>query len=347
MDDVIVYGDYKRKFFERETKANKNLSSALFRSTYQYEMRAEKDICYMSYEEIVRVLHQLDLKESTCKQYLISLRRYLDWCVENGVVKNNVLRCGKSLGDIVYEVSDIVSAFVTPQVIEIIWKKIPVYSNRSLARAILYCYYWGLWDGDNQNLYHLSTDDIQNNTIRLHNGKIMDVPQYVVDSLRRCASMEVYAVGGGDNARLRKYIELMGQTKHNVFRGYGWKYKSNPLYQNKRIEEYGAQALQYTRGEYTAQDIVRSGLFYRTVVESVRDGLDIYNDLQTDGELSYDGKYNQYQKYNKVLNTIGSSMCWREFKKQYRGWIRFLDGVTGQLLIDGKDRGKHPWEIEL
>lgn len=224
---------------------------------------------------------------------------------------------------------------------------LPTECNRLTYRAILYAVYWGLWDGDNQNLYHLSTDDIQNNTIRLHNGKIMDVPQYVVDSLRRCASMEVYAVGGGDNARLRKYIELMGQTKHNVFRGYGWKYKSNPLYQNKRIEEYGAQALQYTRGEYTVQDIVRSGLFYRTVVESVRDGLDIYNDLQTDGELSYDGKYNQYQKYNKVLNTIGSSMCWREFKKQYRGWIRFLDGVTGQLLIDGKDRGKHPWEIEL
>lgn len=44
-------------------------------------------------------------------------------------------------------------------------------------------------------------------------------------------------------------------------------------------------------------------------------------------------------------------MFYGEWKQQYidteRGWIRFLDGVAGQLLIDGKDRGKHPWEIEL
>ncbi|WP_368900791.1 phage lytic cycle repressor MrpR family protein [Oceanobacillus oncorhynchi] len=67
-------------------------TKSIFTKAHVFEMQHNQDICSFKKDEMKEFLSSLNLKESSLRYYRTVLSKYIDYCVDKGLISKNVLR---------------------------------------------------------------------------------------------------------------------------------------------------------------------------------------------------------------------------------------------------------------
>lgn len=293
MHSTEYLSSIKDKYAE---KSYKNIETTI-KKVEAHAKKSGKEICDMNFSEICSCFQTFRAK-TTLIMRIGQVSQYLDWCVEKGYAKVNVLA-----DQPIAVVADLVAAgnmkYYSPGSFEILCQETRVLSRGVQLETYLRCIYEGIEDGDSDNLAALRLSDIVDMQAKLKNGKSITVKDGTYDLMKQCSE------------------KTRGKYPYadSVFHGDSPDPKGNSKF-------YSLAREIKTSLNVNISDIRDSGLFERVKQNAKRRGYVFSEDFILNDIISSKGD-NKAISYGRILLGLSVEMTWNQFRQKYAAWMEY------------------------
>ena len=313
-----------------KTDHAKTVYQRLFNGVLEEENRLHKDLCEMDFDELCRTLRRLkQVRITLVQQTISSARTYLTWCEKHGYTKQNQMKGHRTLNDWAALLS--VDPDDRIERDDIIKAVAPFNTREGRGEwylAFLLSVFEGVEDGDLDNLLYLKVSEISGNTVRIKNGKRIQITPELKSALLATAQnteMDV-ATLHSEKRRFRPLVPYSWQTRESVFKGVNHgDLDKEDLYCLRLFRKCLADVNAITGKQWTRECIRQAGLWDRFTKACANQGEDLYRDMISgDSPLTTTGR-NKDIVYTSILLSLQSSMKWSEWLETYVSWAVFLE----------------------
>ena len=256
--------DLKVEFIRQKTR-NINTADfyqAIFNRFSEFEERAGLDICLMSTEQLQDALESTNImKASSISAYLLTLKEYAKWCVENGIqgATLNILHVDDPSAAVIKK--RMVSSPVDLQsFLDSVYDKEEKETTDNIYRA----YFWLAFCGvQPESVFALTSDDVDcSNGIVFADWKRYKVYKEGIKSIKNCATLQsfVYLNANYKNAGAISRPRIDGEHLLRGVRGTFNEVNANVLIQRAIVR---AKKSGKTSMSPTYQTVWLSGQFFR------------------------------------------------------------------------------------
>lgn len=317
-----MYGQYKEKFLQNERRTTQLECHTLFDHTEEYEIKLGMDLCEMDDKDLFRTIQSISTNVATLRKNIRYIKRYLSWCVDNNLATINCLDIGMPMDFLVGYVGLNDLSYLTPERLKEKCSQLTSGTNDVLYETLLRCIYEGLEDNDLMNLVKLRSSDIQNHRIRITNGKVLTISSRLEALIIECSKLKSFNASLKEN-KMRCMTFKTFTYPDIVFKGINVS-TEDWLNQTRKFRRWIDHIQFLFDEEITFEKVRDSGLFARMVDISIKRGVDLFEDLISEGSLTTTGE-NKDIVYGEMLLELRSSMNWKEFSKRFVMWSKFLE----------------------
>lgn len=275
------------------------------------EKKYGKDVAQFDPDELTDALKTI-ITSPHQRWYIDVYVGYSHFCRKQGYITDNDL-IRYSSDDILQRVLE-ERPYFSPKHIRQMIASIREDTNGVIYAALLACVYWGLEDGDYNNLAYLRESDINGQTVHLINGKEIIVPEDVIELLVAAARQTTYITEKQQVTQMADFpfedSVFKKRRKSKYIGTYIYKY-TIPL-----VRQYGID-LECIRdsGQFARVNDVAAGLGYDLRMDMLdKSGITTRN---TNKEIDY----------GRILYNLSIGGSWKQFYNHvYMWWMHATQG---------------------
>ena len=211
--------EVKSKFITEMTSSlsRRNTAKNFFDGLGEYEEKWGADACTVPREDLIKAMnHLVGLRDRTKSIYVVFIRNYIKWCVENHVegASGDLIRLSDIDGNAIYK-----KTVTNPKHLQRYLDCLCDPESENSLDCLFRCYYWLAYAGVTQEVSFeiLDSDvDLDNMVIR-HNGEEYEIYQESIPAIRRCVALTKFV---NKNKRYgSRYITIPRIDGHLLLRG--------------------------------------------------------------------------------------------------------------------------------
>lgn len=309
-----MYNDELKNKFIEECVANnttRDTFAALFNRIEKFETSADKDICFMSGEEISEWISDIVGSASTSRSMLSCIRKYIKWCAENvdGAIDSSK--------DIVIDRTETIKqkTVVNPTHMKRYLDLVFDPDNMKTNDSVYKCYLWMAYSGCPEDMIFeakKSNVDFSNMVFRFGEKEF---PIYVesLQCIRNCVDLDYFVYLHPNYSSDIKRPRVEGDS---ILRGVrsGQSVKAFRVTLSKKISNAIESGL--TDIKMSHKRAMMSGMFYRVYQTEL---LGDYPSFKDEADKFMDGREYKLDSCRNTRNIVRSKIA-RDFRKDYADW---------------------------